>query len=793
MPKQIYKWKRFWCPRDAQIDLSDFGYLVDPSSEWGKHRNSELVSLEAIAGIPCLVLSGEPGIGKSQEMEDFKDYIKDFIDDDDQILSLDLDDYSEDKLHAKLFESTVFTEWINGTHHLHLFLDSLDQGWLNILKLPTILVEEFRKLDEEEFRKLDEIREKKDDLKPNLYLLLALQTGFLQKVPKIEGRPRLSRLYLRVACRTTVSSKVQKSFEELWNKNLGIYDLAPLRRDDVKAALDVHGLDINACLEEIDRNYCVPLAIKPITLDFLLKKLQHSNGRLSYNQRSAIYLDGCRELCREPKDETRHPLRPVSTLGIDQRLIIVARIAAITTLCIRSTVLIEQGWGDYDPEKDVLITELYDWSKNSDSEIGLPITRATIQEVLDTALFSSRGSRRVRWAHQTYAEFLAAWYLKQLNFSFPQILSLIFHPDGRVVPQLQETVAWLATMSSEVFQKVMETDPDVLLQSDLAITDEEVKASLVESLLKLYNQNKITYQYKLSSYKHLKHPRLPEQLQTYISDSTRSIHSRYIAIDIAEDCNVQAVQTNLANVALDVDQLYWVRIRAAQVLVHIGDENTKAQLKPLVTGEVGNDPEDHLKGVALKAVYPNHMTTEEVFRNITRPKANYSGGIYQELIADELGKVVPLSDLLIALKWLENLPIRRNLHYPFDALSDNIMLKAWEHLEHPEILSRFSQIALLRLSQHDEVVSSHRISFKQLLEENDVKRRQLLEAVILTIPESDREPLWLAGYSEYSQLTPLKQDFLWLIEKLNSSAFNRIQRIYSKLIRWKLDWHNTDQ
>ena len=69
MSKQIYKWKRFWCPRTAQINLGDRGYLVDPESEWGKHSNPDLVSFEAIADISCLVLLGEPGIGKSQEMK----------------------------------------------------------------------------------------------------------------------------------------------------------------------------------------------------------------------------------------------------------------------------------------------------------------------------------------------------------------------------------------------------------------------------------------------------------------------------------------------------------------------------------------------------------------------------------------------------------------------------------------------------------------------------------------------------------------------------------------------------
>jgi len=79
------------------------------------------------------------------------------------------------------------------------------------------------------------------------------------------------------------------------------------------------------------------------------------------------------------------------------------------------------------------------------------------------------------------------------------------------------------------------------------------------------------------------------------------------------------------------------------------------------------------------------------------------------------------------------------------------------------------------------------------LEEDDFKRRRLLESVISIIPQSDEQPIWLAGYTEYSQLTPLKQDFLWLIEKLQTSESNCIQRIYAQLIRWKIDWYSADQ
>ena len=756
MPSQVYKWKRFWCPRSGSINLADGGYLCDPDAEWGKVYNADLVTFETISHLPCLALLGEPGIGKTQVLGAERiEIVSKAQEQGDQVLSLDLRSYgSEDRLVRSLFDSPEFKAWQAGTHQLHIFLDSFDECLLRVDTLATLLVDEFKRY---------------------------------QNV--------VHRLCLRIACRTAVWQPVlEEGLKEIWDENsVGVYELVPLRRADVIESARAEGISPDDFLKEVGQKNIVPLAIKPVTLGFLLNTYCRHDGQFPPNQRlHELYLEGCKLLCEEINESRRGSNRR-GNLDVNQRLIVAARIAAVTILANRFAVWTGIDQGNI-PTEDVLLQKLCRGSENANGR-EFEITRVVIEEVLDTGLFSSRGLHRMGWAHQTYAEFLAAWYLKQRQIKLPQILDLIVHPDdpdNRIVPQLHETVAWLASMASEVFQKVMETDPDVLLRSDLATIDESIKALLVESLLKLHDQGKLAYQYRFRSYGYLKHSELSVQLQLYISDSTRSIHSRYIAIDIAKDCNVQSVQSNLADAALDIDQPYWIRTRAASAVVSVGDEKTKRRLKRLAFSSQ-DDLEDELKGYALQAVYPTHMTTKEVLNCLTQPKGSYIGGCYQDFVAKELGLRLPLTDLLVALEWLLKDPLR-DPEYPFRELSDALILKAWEHLEDPEVLSKFSQIALLRLSQHGEMIGdSHGISFKQLLEENDFKRRQLLEAVISIIPNSGKEPLWLAGYTEYSPLTPLKQDFLWLIEKLQTSDSNQIQRTYAKLIRWKLDWHSADQ
>ncbi len=65
MQELVYPWKRFWCPRGGQISLADDGFLLDRDSEYAKYYSSDVVAFESISDAPCMVLLGEPGIGKS--------------------------------------------------------------------------------------------------------------------------------------------------------------------------------------------------------------------------------------------------------------------------------------------------------------------------------------------------------------------------------------------------------------------------------------------------------------------------------------------------------------------------------------------------------------------------------------------------------------------------------------------------------------------------------------------------------------------------------------------------------
>ncbi|AOY79207.2 hypothetical protein BJP36_04040 [Moorena producens JHB] len=548
---------------------------------------------------------------------------------DDEILSLNLRSVlTKDELTQKLFKSEEFTRWQSGRHRLHIFLDSFDECLLEINKLPVILV--------------DAIKNYKEHVK-------------------------LKRLTLRIACRTAVLPSVLESdLKEIFGKDfLGIYQLVPLRRQDVVQAAEANGIDPESFLEEVSRKNLVPLAIKPITLNFLMKSYGDRGQSLENKRIDEIYLHGCRCLCEE-RNSSRCPSGAMGGLDLDQRLIIAARIAAVTIFGNRFGVW-TGVYADYAPSKDelVLINDLCIGEEVANSN-NLEVTASAIKKVLDTGLFSSRGEKRIGcsdqtygekligWSHQTYAEFLAAWYLKEHHVSVSLFKSLFYlsedeEPDQKLIPQLHETAAWLATMIPEIREVILSTDPDVLLLSDLP-PDGTVQEAVVSYLLMQSEQEIFVAQninYRL--HEKLKHPNLAEQLRPYIVDASKPSDARDTAIKIAEVCEVNKLQNELATLATDSEEKIELRISAVQAIGEIGDKNSRLKLKPLALNPLPEDEDDRLKGCCLQALCNNkrnYLTDDELFDALTPPKKiNLLLGSYQLFIEYTL---VPM----LQEKWL---------------------------------------------------------------------------------------------------------------------------------------------
>lgn len=751
MRDRVYDWKRFWCPREGHINLSDGGYLYDPDSEWGYIYNPDVVHFESIKDIPCLVLLGEPGIGKTHALQAEHNAIEVKISrEGGETLWLDLRSYGDEtRLVHELFECDTFDSWAKGNHVLHVFLDSLDECILRIDTLAALLVDE------------------------------------LKKYP-------IQRLRICIACRTADwPNTLEAGLRDLWgNESVAAYELAPLRRVDVLEASETAGLDKESFLTEIDRKEIVALAIKPVTLNLLIRIFSRDNEFPA--TQAELYRQGCQLLCED--NDTRRDAGRIDTLTASQRMTVAARIAAITVFSARFAVWTGIDRGDV-PEVDVTINHLLGGIESADGQ-QFEVTRGAIQETLATGLFSSRGPNRMGWAHQAYAEFLAAWYLHQHGMDLGQIMSLIVSPgdpEGKLIPQLHEVSAWLAGMDPEIFREIMEVEPLVLLRSDVATADVKERARLVETLLQQFDEgNLIDRDWDIRRrYRKLEHPGLIAQVQPYICNQNKGVVVRRVATDMAEACELRSLQEDLANVALDSSDQLQDRANAAYALIKIGDDETKAKLKTLATGQAGDDPSDQLKGCGLMAVWPNSMTAEELFLALTPAKQPSTVGSYQMFLASHLVQGLELSRISEALHWVEEQLPKLRLEHPFENLVDEIMHRGWENLETPGVLDAFAKAALSRLKQYDQIFGTRgRPRHDVEMSEDDGKRRQVLETVVpmLQDPETDVPPLLVFSSTPLA----LTRDVPWMIGQLHTSPLEKDQRVWAELINRAFDLREQD-
>ncbi|KKL26589.1 hypothetical protein LCGC14_2393790, partial [marine sediment metagenome] len=291
-----YAWKRFWYPREVSPVLSDEGYLSDPDAEYGRIINPHAVPFDALADKSCLVLLGEPGIGKSHELHGIANSLRDVDDTATRTARLyrDLGEYSTDTgLLADVFGCSEFTEWKDGSHRLVLFLDSLDESMLHVDTVARLLGTQLARHDTD-------------------------------------------RLALRITCRTaTWPATLEAPLNEAWGAdNVCVRQLAPLRRRDVTVAAQLHGVEADAFVDATIRRGVVPLAVKPVTLEMLLE-LFSTNTDLPASQ-FELYERGCLRLCEERRE--RRESGAAGQFSARQRLVAAERVAATTVLANRRSV-----------------------------------------------------------------------------------------------------------------------------------------------------------------------------------------------------------------------------------------------------------------------------------------------------------------------------------------------------------------------------------------------------------------------------------------------------------------------
>jgi hypothetical protein len=726
---------RFWLPRDQPLRLDGTGFLPDPTGPFGQAANPQVRQLEQLRDTGCLILLGEPGLGKSTALELEREAL---LSQGRLVHYVDLGATGqEETLRSRMFDADTFQSWSAGEGTLHLLLDGLDEARLRIKVIADLLIDGLKSVD-------------------------------------------VTRLRLQIACRSADRHRrLEDALTALFgSQHTAIVELLPLRAADVIALAAEADLDGDALMSELISRNLVPLASRPLTLRLLLRAAREG-GALPESV-TELYLRGCRLLAEEPDEDRREE---TAKLSVPQRVAVAARIAGAMVLAGRSSVLIDSQAPT--TSDDVSLEELIGGREITDSAVTdtFAVEEDAVKEALATGLFSARGDGRLGFAHQTFAEFLAARYLAT-HMTEEQLLGLITSSDAegrRVVPQLREVATWLATVSPSLFDRLLPADLDVLLRGDLTSLDDEQRASLIRALLlaapeKTFSRWEPRIRNNLRS---LTHPGVQTQITDVLLDPAASLPVRQAAAELAGACEVQQLADEMVTLALDDDAPFALR---QSTILALGegwaDTQTLERLLDLAIDPPEDDSNDELRGSTLRALWPGAITAEQLFSSLRPPKRRTLLGFYRMFLRTELLKELPDVELPAALRWAASLPRE---HAPTDALSElaqDILIRAWEHRGDPTVFTELVDLIRSYLRGGYDMLDYRQASDGVALVDRD-GRRGVITALV---PDLAADTLTAVHVVFSTPRLLHADDVSWLIEELGQAHGSPLERGWARLI-----------
>lgn len=367
-----------------------------------------------------------------------------------------------------------------------------------------------------------------------------------------------------------------------------------------------------------------------------------------------LYEKGCLILGEE-QNESRRAAGRTGALSPASRMAIAARIAAVTQFGNRFAVWTGTEAAGALPE-DVPVSQLTGSTEFAEQQLN--VTREMILEALGTGLFSSRGQERLGWSHQTFAEYLAARFCITHKLPIQQLTSLVFHPRrARVIPQIREVASWLALQNQELFEEIAENDPEVLLGSASPSLSNEQRRLLTAALLQSCDKGEFLHIHHHLPLRNLAHPALAEQLEPILRDRGGSMATRYLAASIARDCSVTSLGDALLGIALSESEPNEMRKIAGYAMADVGSEQEREQLRPLLQVSREIDPDDELRGVALRAIYPGDEYDDAMWDYLEPPRRSLFFGSYDSFLSYSVVPKLNATNLSAALRWCVRQPI----------------------------------------------------------------------------------------------------------------------------------------
>ncbi len=718
--------ERFWRSRDDSRGVEQLLAFAEAglSDQAGLRLATETLDRRVV------VLLGEPGVGKSTELDGLQSRAaRTGV----PVQRVDLRGYGdESRLLQALGDGAAARAVAQGTASSLLILDGLDESPLPMSQVSSLIEEG------------------------------------IQDLP--------AQVHVVVACRTAAWPAALETALRRHAPDLGVFELLPLTRDQVDELAVACGLDPGEFRQAVVAAGVEDLTRTPILLKLLLAEaLGQADGAGGLpGSRAELFGRACRRLAADPD-----PYRGASDAAppTDDVLTVGGYLAVLGIFGDAAAFWTGSDWeapdGDL-AEADCVPATVARWAGATGVPTE-PITLAErhIRQALHTALFAGRGTSRLWFVHQTLGEYLAARALVESGVREPQVRSLLGDRDGLVAPQVQAVAAWLVALRPQQYRALIDNDPTAFVRSGGELTDPAYREVLAAALFELANRHELTHIYDLDL-RQVRYPGLADQVARYVADRDAAPDARLLALRAARANNLRALAGDIADLALDERESPDLRSSAASVAFDLDAPTTATQLARLVQSGDTNpevDPDDQLLGIGLTAVLRAGERPGGVLARLRAPRTPTMFGRYRRLLTQDLPAAVsdptlPMDDLLDAVRWATRIESTAGNGRPSELVDtagpvlDSILVTAISRAgEDARLAPAASRLLLDRLGRRQRVMVDRRDRAKL----SAPQRHALLEAVIVAATSTDI--VWLAGRD---LVRP--EDLPWLVGRTNAAS-----------------------
>jgi hypothetical protein len=132
-------------------------------------------------------------------------------------------------------------------------------------------------------------------------------------------------------------------------------------------------------------------------------------------------------------------------------------------------------------------------------------------------------------------------------------------------------------------------------------------------------------------------------------------------------------------------------------------------------------------------VWPDLVTAEELFRNLTPPKRPNLSGAYSYFLFELPGQL-KAGDLLLAVRWVGSTVVGLESHDRLSMLGEKILARAWEDLDTPGVVEAMTEAYVHLAKDHAQMLYPHGSEAAQAFADTE-KRLRLAESIANRAPE----------------------------------------------------------